>query len=73
MKTSFHIEGMHCGSCVARIQKALSKTPGVTNSTIDLGTKTGVVEGEINPVEVAQMISKLGYQTTVEEAPKKTN
>jgi P-type Cu+ transporter len=34
------IEGMTCASCVARVEKALAKVPGVTTATVNLATET---------------------------------
>ncbi len=37
------IEGMSCASCVARVEKALKKVPGVTEATVNLATETAQV------------------------------
>lgn len=36
---------MHCGGCVARVQSALARTPGVTDATVNLMTQTATVVG----------------------------
>lgn len=41
---SFPVEGMTCASCVARVEKALLKVPGVTAATVNLATEKATVE-----------------------------
>lgn len=38
------VEGMHCASCVARVEKALAAVPGVLSSSVNLATKSATVE-----------------------------
>jgi len=38
------IEGMTCGSCVARVERALRSVPGTTQTRVNLTTETAVVE-----------------------------
>ena len=38
-----HIEGMSCASCVARVEKALLKVPGVDAASVNLATETASV------------------------------
>ena len=37
------IEGMTCASCVARVEKALKKVPGVVSAEVNLATETAEV------------------------------
>jgi Cu+-exporting ATPase len=37
------IEGMHCASCVSRVEEALTKTPGVTSAAVNLATNQATV------------------------------
>ncbi|GAB3629344.1 copper-transporting ATPase [Pandoraea terrae] len=41
---SLEIEGMTCASCVARVEKALRRVPGVAQATVNLATETASVE-----------------------------
>ena len=45
--TSEHVlavEGMTCASCVARVEKALLKVPGVTQASVNLATERAMVQ-----------------------------
>ncbi len=44
MKKTLTIEGMTCGHCKARVEKALAALEGITGVTVDLEAKTAVVE-----------------------------
>lgn len=46
MKRTYDIEGMTCGNCVASVQSALEKVPGVKKARVDLAKKLAVVETE---------------------------
>ena len=37
------IDGMTCASCVARVEKALKKVPGVTEAEVNLATELATV------------------------------
>ncbi|HET9577966.1 MAG TPA: heavy metal-associated domain-containing protein, partial [Usitatibacter sp.] len=37
------VEGMTCASCVARVEKALRRVPGVTDASVNLATETASV------------------------------
>ena len=37
------IQGMSCASCVARVEKALLKVPGVTSAAVNLATERATV------------------------------
>ena len=42
-KTILRIEGMHCASCVSRIEKTLAKVPGVREAHVNLAVKEALV------------------------------
>ncbi len=58
------IEGMTCASCVGRVERALSKVPGVRSASVNLASERAHVE-LLGPVETAALIAavdKAGYQ-----------
>lgn len=63
-KVAWKIEGMDCASCVAKIQTAVGKLPGVAD--IKLSTMTEILsvtvdEMQTSPEEVEKHVSALGY------------
>ncbi|MSQ02167.1 MAG: heavy metal translocating P-type ATPase [Myxococcales bacterium] len=44
-RASFGVGGMHCGSCSARLERALSDVPGAATVTVNLATETATVHG----------------------------
>ncbi len=62
------VEGMTCASCVARVEKALRKVPGVVDATVNLATETATVraEGAVADAAIAAL-RKAGYEASVRE------
>ncbi len=58
MKSNFTVEGMRCGSCANRVEKAVRELPGI--SSVSIGLTPGSAEIEFNAQE-----------TTAEEIRKK--
>lgn len=58
----FTVEGTTCGSCAARIQRLLSKQPGVADAEVNFATVTAHValEGEGTEVLTAA-VERMGY------------
>ncbi len=65
--TALHIEGMHCGSCVARVDKALLAVPGVTAAAVNLTTNMAQVEGNPDPAALLQSVEDAGYHARILE------
>ncbi|WP_107314291.1 heavy metal translocating P-type ATPase, partial [Burkholderia metallica] len=53
------VDGMHCGGCTGRVQRALAAVPGVVDATVDLDTHTATVTAQ-DPVEAAQLVEAVG-------------
>ena len=59
------VGGMTCANCVARVERALSKLPGVVAATVNLATERAAVRylpGELGPEEIAGAIAEAGYE-----------
>ncbi len=59
------IEGMTCASCVARVEKALKKVPGVSSAAVNLATETATVSlADGAPAKaLVDAVRKAGYET----------
>lgn len=67
-KISLPVEGMTCASCVARVEKAVSKAVGVKNVSVNLATEKVTFEADkdiINPTEIAELVSDAGYKVDI--------
>lgn len=70
IKEPFSIKGMHCASCVKVTERALKKTPGVTDAVVNLATEKATVTYDPNtctPQLLAESIRKTGYTLDLEE------
>ncbi len=58
------IEGMSCGHCAARIEKALTKLDGVSTATVNLAGKFAEIDTakELDDKAVMAAIDSAGYQ-----------
>ncbi len=52
---------MSCAACSARVEKAVSKVPGVTGCAVSLLTNSMGVEGTASPAEVIAAVEEAGY------------
>ena len=57
----YNITGMSCAACSARVEKAVSKVPGVTSCAVSLLTNSMGVEGSADPHTVINAVEKAGY------------
>ncbi|MFK7889713.1 MAG: heavy metal translocating P-type ATPase [Granulosicoccus sp.] len=68
---SLAIEGMHCASCVGRLEKALSALPGVVSASVNLSSETATIrslEGAASVVDLVAVSAGLGYPATSKQA-----
>lgn len=67
---SIRVEGMACDSCMARVEKAISATPGVISVAVNLATKRAevVFSGVPDIAAVIAAIGEAGYECAVENA-----
>src|SRR5688572_23466890 len=59
----FAIEGMTCASCVARIERALRKVPGVVEAAVNLATERAsvVVSSGVDDATLHAAVVDAGY------------
>lgn len=53
--------GMSCAACSARVEKAVSKVPGVTSCSVSLLTNSMGVEGTATEQEIIKAVKDAGY------------
>ena len=57
----YNVTGMSCAACSARVEKAVSKVPGVTACSVSLLTNSMGVEGTASPQEIIHAVESAGY------------
>ncbi|MFC6412734.1 heavy metal translocating P-type ATPase [Massilia varians] len=67
--TLLSIEGMTCASCVARVEKALQKVPGVSAATVNLATEKASVHGGATLDALVAAVRAAGYEAAAAPAP----
>ena len=64
-KATFTVKGMHCSACQTRVQRALTRTAGVTTAMVDLAGAKAEVEFDPAKVTIAQLkqaVRDVGYE-----------
>jgi Cu+-exporting ATPase len=70
---SFGVTGMTCGSCSARLEKALMGLPGVERATVNLVSASATVhvfKGTVQPQVVSQAVSNAGFRAVFAESTR---
>jgi Cu+-exporting ATPase len=65
---TFPVEGMTCASCVARVEKSLSRVAGVSRASVNLATNTATVMADPEKTRMASLVSAIrdsGYKVPV--------
>lgn len=61
----FDVEGMTCASCVRRVERALTKVPGVHEASVNLATERASVSfdpAQVTTNDLAGAVTKAGYK-----------
>ena len=66
----YNVTGMSCAACSARVEKAVSKVPGVTACSVSLLTNSMGVEGTAAPGDIIRAVEQAGYGASVKGAAK---
>jgi Cu+-exporting ATPase len=66
---TFPVAGMTCASCVARVEKSLSRVEGVTRASVNLATNTATVMADPEKTRMTSLVSTIrdsGYEVPVQ-------
>lgn len=70
----YTVTGMSCAACSARVEKAVSKVPGVNSCSVNLLTHSMGVEGNAAPEDIIAAVQKAGYGASRKgESPRATS
>jgi P-type Cu2+ transporter len=58
----YNVTGMSCAACSSRVEKAVSKVPGVESCSVSLLTNSMGVEGTASPDEIISAVERAGYE-----------
>nr|WP_325258689.1 heavy metal translocating P-type ATPase [uncultured Oscillibacter sp.] len=57
----YHVTGMSCAACSARVEKAVGKVPGVSSCSVSLLTNSMGVEGSASAADIIAAVESAGY------------
>lgn len=64
----YNVTGMSCAACSSRVEKAVSKVPGVTSCSVSLLTNSMGVEGTASSGEIIKAVQDAGYGASLKGA-----
>ncbi|MCZ2152675.1 MAG: heavy metal translocating P-type ATPase [Bryobacterales bacterium] len=70
-RAQLDIGGMTCAACQAAVQRALKRTPGVTDATVSLMTNRAEVRyrpADVTPEQLAEAVRDTGYEASLRSA-----
>lgn len=56
----YNVTGMSCAACSTRVEKAVSKVPGVTSCSVSLLTNSMGIEGTASPESIIKAVEDAG-------------
>ena len=66
----YNVTGMSCAACSARVEKAVSKVPGVSAVSVSLLTNSMGVEGTASEAAIVRAVEEAGYGASLKGAAK---
>jgi len=67
-KKIYNIKGMDCASCAIKIEKSLSKTPGVQKAVVNYLMKQATVTGDFQDEDIKRAVESTGYEIEVQQS-----
>ena len=64
----YTVTGMSCAACSSRVEKAVSKVPGVTSCSVSLLTNSMGVEGTATSDQIIEAVENAGYGASLKSA-----
>ena len=64
----YTVTGMSCAACSSRVEKAVSKVPGVTSCSVSLLTNSMGVEGTATSAQIIEAVENAGYGASLKGA-----
>ena len=69
----YNVTGMSCAACSSRVEKAVSKVPGVSTCSVSLLTNSMGVEGSASPDSIIAAVEAAGYGASLKGASDTRN
>ncbi len=69
----YTVTGMSCAACSARVEKAVSALPGVSECAVNLLTGSMGVEGTASPEQIIAAVEKAGYGASEKDGSTETS
>ena len=66
----YNVTGMSCAACSSRVEKAVSRVPGVTSCSVSLLTNSMGIEGNASSHDIIQAVEQAGYGASLKGAGK---
>lgn len=66
----YTVTGMSCAACSSRVEKAVSKVPGVTSCSVSLLTNSMGVEGTASAADIISAVQEAGYGASLKGTGK---
>ena len=67
-RLTLSIKGMHCASCVSKVEKGLQQVPGVLGANVNLSAEKAeikFVSGTVSPSDLIEAVQQIGYDAEI--------